>query len=93
MTCNDKCIHYPVCEQKNWDFANIDECKYYAETFERPQGVWIRKENPRYAYDREHGDLMAGVSYHCSKCDGIGDDSDVFCKHCGTKMEVNDETD
>lgn len=31
MTCNDKCIHYPVCEQKNWDFANIDECKYYAE--------------------------------------------------------------
>ena len=44
MTCNDKCIHYPVCEQKNWDFANIDECKYYAETFERPQGVWIRKE-------------------------------------------------
>ena len=31
MTCNDKCIHYLVCEQKNWDFANIDECKYYAE--------------------------------------------------------------
>ena len=31
MTCNDKCIHYPVCEQKNWDFANINECKYYAE--------------------------------------------------------------
>ena len=31
MTCNDKCIHYLVCEQKNWDFANINECKYYAE--------------------------------------------------------------
>ena len=31
MTCNDKCIHFPVCEQKKYDFANIDECMYYAE--------------------------------------------------------------
>lgn len=29
MTCNNKCIHYPVCEQKNYDFANIEECPYY----------------------------------------------------------------
>ena len=29
MTCNDKCIHYLVCEQKKYDFANIDECMYY----------------------------------------------------------------
>jgi len=29
MTCNDKCIHYPVCEQKKFEFANIEECPYY----------------------------------------------------------------
>ena len=34
MTCNDKCIHYSVCEQKKYDFANIDECMYYATKFE-----------------------------------------------------------
>lgn len=32
MTCNNKCIHYPVCEQKNYDFANIEECPYYYDT-------------------------------------------------------------
>ena len=31
MTCNNKCIHYPVCEQKNFDFANIEECPYYCD--------------------------------------------------------------
>ena len=32
MTCNDKCIHFPVCEQKKYDFANIDECMYFADS-------------------------------------------------------------
>ena len=32
MTCNNKCIHFPVCEQKKYDFANIEECPYYAES-------------------------------------------------------------
>ena len=31
MTCNDKCIHYPVCEQKNFDFANIEDCPHYLD--------------------------------------------------------------
>lgn len=31
MTCNKKCIHYPVCELKKYDFANIDECDHYEE--------------------------------------------------------------
>lgn len=31
MTCNSKCIHYPVCEQQNYDFANIEECPYYQD--------------------------------------------------------------
>lgn len=31
MTCNDKCIHFPVCEQKNFDFANIDDCPHYLD--------------------------------------------------------------
>lgn len=39
MTCNDKCIHFPVCEQKKFDFANIDECEYYQE--EQPTFEWI----------------------------------------------------
>ena len=29
MTCSNKCIHYPVCEQKNFEFADIEECPYY----------------------------------------------------------------
>ena len=29
MTCDNKCIHYPVCEQKNFEFANIEDCPYY----------------------------------------------------------------
>ena len=31
MTCNNKCIHYPVCEQKNFDFANIEDCPHYLD--------------------------------------------------------------
>ena len=52
MTCNDKCIHFPVCEQKKYDFANIDECVYYQE--ERPTGEWI--------FDK------AASQYKCSNC-------------------------
>ena len=56
----------------------------------RPQGAWIRREDPRYSYDREHGHIMAGVSFHCSECDGIGDSSDAFCRRCGTPMKLPD---
>ena len=55
----------------------------------RPQGTWIRREDPRYSYDRENGHIMAGVSFRCSECDGMGDNSDAFCKHCGTPMKLS----
>ena len=59
MTCNDKCIHFPVCEQKKYDFANIDECLYYEEA--RPHGEWI-----------EHRKWLTKLSfyseYECSNC-------------------------
>ena len=70
MTCNDKCIHYPVCEQKNWDFANIDDCKYYAETFERPQGEW----------------KLDSVGAYCSECHKHPDATSDFCPFCGADM-------
>ena len=54
----------------------------------RSQGTWIRREDPRYSYDRENGHIMAGVSFRCSECDGMGDSSDIFCKHCGTPMKL-----
>ena len=43
MTCNNKCIHYPVCEQKKWEFANINECEYYADK-DRPKGEFTDLE-------------------------------------------------
>ena len=35
MTCNNKCIHYPICEQRKFDFANIDECPHYLDLSNR----------------------------------------------------------
>lgn len=32
MKCKDKCIHHPICERKNYEFANSEECPFYAET-------------------------------------------------------------
>lgn len=29
MTCNNKCIHYSICEQRKFEFAKIEECPYY----------------------------------------------------------------
>lgn len=85
MTCSNKCIHYPVCEQKNWDFANIDECKYYMKNVERPKGEWINEY-----YD--------GLWHHtCSRCNTeIEFDRTVkrlggenFCRNCGADMRGN----
>ena len=58
-----------------------------AETVDRHKGHWVRVENPRYEYDRENGDINAGVSYHCSECNNIGWYSDKFCKECGSEMK------
>lgn len=80
MTCNNKCIHYPVCGQKDLDFANIEECPYYVE--QEPQGEWIYKE-----FDEETG---IRNSYFCSKCGcPQGQVYINFCGNCGAKMKVS----
>lgn len=76
MTCNDKCIHFPVCEQKKYDFANIDECQYYEE--ERPHGEWIVRRNKQRAH----------IYSVCSKCNVPYLDTDFpnYCPNCGADM-------
>lgn len=53
----------------------------------RKIGDWVRYENPRYEYDREHGDSFAGVSFICSSC---GHNNSIltpkFCPECGARM-------
>ena len=81
MTCNDKCIHYPVCEQKKYDFANIDECQYYEE--ERPHGEWV-----------DLSDGWQEGTFRCSSCqmefvllEGTPEDHEYnFCPNCGARM-------
>ena len=81
MICNKNCIHYPVCELKKYDFANIDECMYYAE--ERPKGKWIKQENKK-------------TEFFCSECGRMIDTKPFtrtynfpFC-HCGADMRGDD---
>lgn len=78
MTCNDKCIHFPVCEQKKYDFANIDECQYYEE--ERPHGEWKYESYVQYL-----------STYKCSNCGFHGDKQWIFCPYCGTDMRKEGE--
>lgn len=75
MTCNDKCIHYPVCEQKKYDFANIDECQYYEE--ERPHGEWIEGSQGYFCSN-------------CNEYDKFYFDHN-FCPICGARMKGGDE--
>ena len=91
MTCNDKCIHYPVCEMKNYDFANIDKCDYYNE--ERPRGEWISRRYINGADWAKSFDMKV-----CNCCNyefsydaetGISDAN--FCPNCGAKMKGGDE--
>lgn len=85
MICNKNCIHYPVCELKKYDFANIDECMYYAE--ERPKGKWI-----------DHSDetiLFGGVTYTppftCSECGKTAlNEPWRYCPNCGADMRGDD---
>ena len=96
LTTIDDCISRKALKEFIYQYYDIDKVKGIlnfidnAPTVEpkRSQGTWIRKEDPRYSYDRENGHIMAGVSFHCSECDGMGDSSDVFCKHCGTSMKL-----
>lgn len=79
MTCNDKCIHFPVCEQKKYDFANIDECQYYEK--ERPHGEWEHWGSP-------FSDDSIANSRVCSLCKAryveIEDEVFNFCPNCGS---------
>ena len=71
MTCNKNCIHYPVCELKKYEFANIDECQYYEEPIS--QGEWIDV----------NGD---GSLWKCSNCGETSCCRGKYCSDCGADM-------
>ena len=95
MTCNDKCIHYPVCEMKKYDFANIDECQWYMA--EPKQGEWVKgKEISRTMLC----DKTLHIDYEnftCSVCGLVldrllynvdGSPFYKFCPNCGADMRT-----
>lgn len=55
----------------------------------RPKGKWVRHENARYSYDRENGELNAGVYHTCNLC-GRKNDKENYCPNCGAEMEVTE---
>ena len=57
---------------------------------EPKRGEWIRHENSRYSYDREQGDMNAGVYYTCSECDYISSTHN-FCPNCGVNMQRGED--
>lgn len=56
-------------------------------------GRWIEHINRRYDYDREQGDIGAGVSYTCSLCDLHGLKAWHFCPNCGARMDGEQNVD
>lgn len=56
-------------------------------------GRWIEHINRRYDYDREQGDIGAGVSYTCSLCDLHGFKAWHFCPNCGARMDGEQNVD
>ena len=88
MTCNNKCIHYPVCEQKKWDFANINECEYYADK-DKPKGEWIvtaednegihRIQCPFCGYEKGT-DFIDYITVTFEKMP-------PFCENCGAELK------
>ena len=86
MTCNDKCIHYPVCEQK-CDFANIDECQYYQDN---TINTIIRSEwETRVIEVRKY---YAECPY-CEFCFEMQPDRELpyFCGACGRRLRGKEE--
>ena len=55
-------------------------------------GKWVEHINHRYDYDREQGDLTAGVSYTCSLCNAHGIKGWRFCHSCGARMIMDGDT-
>ena len=56
-------------------------------------GKWVKHINHRYDYDREQGDIDAGVSYTCSLCSLHGFKGWHFCPNCGADMEGDSNDD
>lgn len=52
------------------------------------RGKWVKHINHRYDYDREQGDILAGVSYTCSLCSFHGYPNWHYCPNCGTQMST-----
>ena len=76
MTCNDRCIHYPVCEQKNFEFANIEECPHYYGTTSDIPNKWqtaiieVRKYYAKCPYCDFSFEMQKGreLPYFCGAC-------------------------
>lgn len=82
MTCNNKCIHFPVCEQKKYDFANIDECQYYEE--QRPHGECK-------VYHAMFEDRISCKCGFMNVVTGHWDDYN-YCPRCGRKAQKEGES-
>ena len=76
MTCNDKCIHYPVCEMKKYDFANIEECEHYKQ--EPKHGEWAEDISACYP------NYPSG--FRCSICSHWYTSKTPCCPNCGARM-------
>lgn len=81
-------FEYDVCGIGKVTLECMDELM--AMIADRPQGEWIRHENPRYSYDREQGNINAGVHYTCSECNHISWTYN-YCPNCGAKMRGADD--
>ncbi len=84
----EEVIHITI-ETGAWETQNrVRELKS-ANVQPARQGKWVKHINHRYDYDREQGDIDAGVSYTCSLCNLRGFKGWHFCPNCGADMEGN----
>lgn len=50
----------------------------------------VDKVIPKKPYFLNYGGYKIG-NYHCPNCEGIIDDGDMYCKHCGQKIYWSNE--
>ena len=49
----------------------------------------VDKETPIKPYFLNYGGYKIG-NWHCSECEGIINTSDMYCKHCGQRLDWSD---
>ena len=84
MTICDNCIHDDVCGLEGHLDEALTFCAHRSvDAQPMRSGYWVEHIDHRYDYDREQGDILAGVSYTCSVCGSPGHNSWQFCPNCG----------